>query len=109
MTVLKSLIIFILAAWSEIGGGYLIWQWLKADKPIWYAFIGAILLVIFGFIATCQPGNFGKVYAAYGGIFIAMSVLWGWKIDNIRPDRYDTIGSLLCVIGACIIMYMPRR
>ena len=109
MALIKSFLLFILAGLFEIGGGYLIWQWLKNDKPIWWGIIGGIILVLYGVVATWQTADFGRVYAAYGGIFIIMALIWAWKADNFQPDKWDVIGSLVAVIGACIIIYMPRK
>ena len=109
MALLKSLSVFILAGLCEIGGGYLIWQWLKADKPLWYGIIGGIILALYGVVATWQIADFGRVYAAYGGIFIIMALVWAWKVDGFHPDKWDIIGALVAIIGACIIIYMPRR
>ena len=109
MAIIKSLLIFILAGLCEIGGGYLIWQWLKEDKPYWYGIIGGIILVAYGIAATWQTANFGRVYATYGGIFIVLALLWGWKVDNFKPDKYDILGAAIALIGACIIIYMPRK
>lgn len=104
----KSLAFFILAGLCEIGGGYLVWMWLRDGKSPWYFLIGAIVLILYGIIPTFQPANFGRVYAAYGGIFIVLSILWGWQIDNIAPDRFDVIGGCIALIGVVIIMYWPR-
>jgi small multidrug resistance family-3 protein len=109
MAIIKSLLIFILAGLCEIGGGYLIWQWLKEDKPYWYGVIGGIILVAYGIVATWQTANFGRVYATYGGIFIVLALLWAWKVDNFKPDKYDILGAAIAFIGACIIIYMPRK
>jgi small multidrug resistance family-3 protein len=109
MAIIKSLLIFILAGLCEIGGGYLIWQWLKEDKPYWYGIIGGIILVAYGIVATWQTANFGRVYATYGGIFIVLALLWGWKVDNFKPDKYDILGAAIALIGTCIIIYMPRK
>ncbi|MDB5091367.1 MAG: YnfA family protein [Mucilaginibacter sp.] len=109
MALLKSLSVFILAGLCEIGGGYLIWQWLKADKPLWYGIIGGIILALYGVVATWQIADFGRVYAAYGGIFIIMALVWAWKVDGFHPDKWDIIGALVAIIGACIIIYMPRK
>ncbi len=106
--IIKSIGYFLLAGLCEIGGGYLVWLWLRAGKPISYAFAGSIILVIYGVIPTLQPANFGRVYAAYGGVFIALSILWGWKIDKIIPDRFDIIGGVVALAGVIIIMYWPR-
>ena len=108
MLLLKSIILFIVAGLCEIGGGYLIWLWLREGKAIWFALAGAIILILYGIVPTFQPAHFGRVYAAYGGIFVVLSILWGWKIDQIRPDRFDLIGGFVCLIGVYIIMYWPR-
>jgi small multidrug resistance family-3 protein len=109
MKVFYSIIIFVLAGLCEIGGGYLVWLWLKENKPLWVGVVGGIILVLYGVVATLQTANFGRVYAAYGGIFIVLAVLWGWKIDGITPDRYDVIGGLIALLGMLIIMYAPRN
>src|SRR5262244_1537652 len=105
---MKSIMFFILAGLCEIGGGYLVWLWLRENRSIWYAAAGAIVLVAYGIVPTFQPSHFGRVYAAYGGVFIVMSLLWGWKIDGQRPDRWDVIGITICLIGVLVIMYSPR-
>jgi small multidrug resistance family-3 protein len=108
MEVIKSLALFIVAGLCEISGGYLIWLWFKEDKSIWYGIIGAILLAGYGVVAAYQTASFGRVYATYGGIFIVLSLLWAWKVDNFKPDRYDIIGALVCIIGVLIMFYTPR-
>ncbi|EHJ00828.1 MULTISPECIES: YnfA family protein [unclassified Clostridium] len=110
MEIIKSIFYFILAGIFEIGGGYLVWLWLRDGKSFWYGIAGAVVLILYGIVPTLQPSNvsFGKVYAAYGGIFIALSILWGWKIDNITPDKFDLIGGAIALIGVIIIMYAPR-
>ena len=110
MEMIKSIFYFVLAGIFEIGGGYLVWIWLREGKSIIYAVTGAVALILYGVIPTLQPSNanFGRVYATYGGIFIVLSILWGWKIDNIIPDKFDLIGGTVAVIGAVIIMYAPR-
>jgi small multidrug resistance family-3 protein len=105
---IKSFFYFVAAGLCEIGGGYLVWLCLREGKGIWFAIVGAIILSLYGVIPTLQPANFGRVYAAYGGVFIILSILWGWKIDNIAPDRFDLIGGTVALIGAGIIMYTPR-
>ena len=99
---------FILAGLFEIGGGYLMWLWLREGKALWYGVLGAFILVLYGIVPTLQPANFGRVYAAYGGIFIVLSLLWGWKVDNISPDKFDVIGGFIALAGVLIIMYWPR-
>lgn len=106
--VLTSIALFFLAALVEIGGGYLVWKWLRERKGILFGIIGGIVLFIYGVIPTFQPAHFGRVYAAYGGIFIISSILWGMLIDKKKPDRYEVIGSAVAVMGAVIIFYSPR-
>mgnify|MGYP000889792085 CR=1 FL=1 len=108
MEITKSISIFILAGLCEIGGGYLIWLWLKEDKPVWYGIIGAFILVFYGVVATWQTENFARVYATYGGFFIVMSILWSMKFDKFIPDKYDIIGAIIAIIGVGIIYYAPR-
>ena len=104
----KSLAFFIIAGFFEIGGGYMGWLWLREGKGFEFAILGAIMLILYGIIPTFQPATFGRTYAAYGGIFIALSVLWGWKIDNVVPDQFDIIGACIALVGVFIIMYWPR-
>jgi small multidrug resistance family-3 protein len=106
--ILQSLFLFIFAGLCEIGGGYLIWLWIREGRGIEYAVLGAIILVLYGIIPTLQTSNFGRVYAAYGGIFIVLALLWGWQIDKVVPDRFDIIGAAIALIGVVIIMYWPR-
>lgn len=100
--------LFFLAAVMEIGGGYLIWLWIREKKTIALALLGGIILFVYGIIPTFQPAHFGRVYAAYGGIFIISSIIWGRIVDKKQPDRYEIIGSFVAVIGAIIIFYAPR-
>jgi len=108
MLIAKSLFYFVLAGLCEIGGGYLVWLWLREGKGIGLAVIGAVVLVLYGIIPTLQPANFGRVYAAYGGVFIVLSILWGWQVDKLLPDRFDIIGGIVALAGVVIIMYAPR-
>lgn len=107
--ILKSLAYFLAAGLCEIGGGYLVWLWLRESKSIWCAVAGALILVLYGIIPTLQPAHFGRVYAAYGGVFVVLSILWGWRIDKIMPDRFDLIGGAVALSGVVIIMYWPRN
>jgi small multidrug resistance family-3 protein len=109
MGIIKSLGIFILAGLCEIGGGYLIWLWLKSGKPLLYGMVGGTILILYGVVATLQTASFGRVYAAYGGIFIVTALIWAWKIDGFEPDRWDITGACIALAGVCIIMYMPRK
>ena len=109
MEITRSLFYFLLAGLCEIGGGYLVWLWLREGRSRWLAVAGALVLILYGVIPTLQPANFGRVYAAYGGVFIILSILWGWRVDKVVPDRFDLIGGLIALLGVCIIMYWPRR
>ena len=108
MLIAKSVFFFLIAGLCEVGGGYLMWLWLREGRGIWLAVAGAVVLVLYGIIPTLQPANFGRVYAAYGGVFIALSILWGWQVDRIVPDRFDILGGIIALVGVAVIMYTPR-
>ncbi|MDP3723880.1 MAG: YnfA family protein [Candidatus Omnitrophota bacterium] len=103
-----SLALFILAGLCEIGGGYLMWQWLREHRSLLLGLVGAGVLVLYGVIPTYQAAHFGRVYAAYGGVFVVLSTLWGWGIDRRMPDLWDWVGAGLCLAGVACIMWMPR-
>jgi small multidrug resistance family-3 protein len=106
--ILVTSALFFAAAIAEIGGGYLVWLWIRKKKRLIIGLVGGVILFIYGIIPTLQPANFGRVYAAYGGIFIVFSILWGTLIDKKKPDRYEIIGSFIVLVGAVIIYYSPR-
>ncbi|WP_104109138.1 YnfA family protein [Arthrobacter sp. N199823] len=109
MSIAKTIILFALAAVAEIGGAWLIWQAVREDKAWWWAGLGIIALGAYGFIAAMQAdANFGRVLAAYGGVFIAGSLVWGMIVDKFTPDRWDIIGALVALAGVSIIMFAPR-
>jgi small multidrug resistance family-3 protein len=109
MIVVRSLLLFLLAAFAEIGGAWLIWQGRRENRGLWWIAAGVIALGAYGFVATLQPdANFGRILAAYGGIFVAGSLAWGMVVDKFRPDRWDLIGAAICLIGVAVIMYAPR-
>jgi small multidrug resistance family-3 protein len=108
MPIVASIVLFILAGFCEIGGGYLVWQWWREGANWKIGLIGAVVLVLYGVVPTYQPAHFSRVYAAYGGWFIVLSVLWGLSIDRVVPDRYDLLGVLLCLGGVAVMMYWPR-
>lgn len=104
----KSFALFFVAGLCEIGGGYLVWQWWRNGAPWLIGVLGAVVLLLYGIVPTYQPAHFGRVYAAYGGVFVVLSILWGWAVDHIAADRYDLLGGLICLIGVGVIMYWPR-
>ncbi|MEC2343269.1 YnfA family protein [Paenibacillus barengoltzii] len=107
---LLAILLFIVAGLAEIGGGYLVWLWLRESKPLWYGIAGSLILIVYGLIPTLQKfPNFGRVYAAYGGVFIMLAVLWGWWVDKKTPDLYDWLGAAVCLIGVSIILWAPRH
>ncbi|GIN00211.1 UPF0060 membrane protein [Planomonospora venezuelensis] len=109
MTVVASLALFALAAIAEIGGAWLVWQGIHEDRGWAWAGAGFIALGLFGLVATLQPdAHFGRILAAYGGVFVAGSLAWGMVADGFRPDRYDVGGALICLVGVAVIMYAPR-
>ena len=109
MTIVRSILFFILSGVCEIGGGYLVWIWLKEGKPLYNGIFGFIILALYGAIATLQTANFARSYATYGGVFIVLSLLWAWKVDDFKPDKYDIIGAVLAILGVAVIMYAPRK
>ncbi|SLG57056.1 YnfA family protein [Mycobacteroides abscessus] len=109
MLVAKSILLFTAAAVLEIGGAWLVWQGVREHRGWAWMGLGAIALGAYGSVATLQPdAHFGRILAAYGGIFVAGSLLWGIALDGFRPDRWDVIGALVCLAGVGVIMYMPR-
>ena len=104
------IVLFLTAGIAEIGGGYLIWQWLREGKSAHLGLFGGIALVLYGIVITFQAfPTFGRVYAAYGGVFIILSVLWGWGVDKKMPDLYDWIGALICLVGVSVMLWAPRN
>lgn len=106
---LLSIFYFLLAGIAEIGGGYLVWLYMRDNKSPLYLLAGAIILILYRYNSYISTrGQFWQGLCAYGGVFIALSILWGWLIDGLRPDMYDIIGGLVCLVGVYIIMYAPR-
>jgi small multidrug resistance family-3 protein len=109
MTVAKSVALFILAAIAEIGGAWLIWQGVREHRGFWWIGYGIVALAAYGFVATLQPdAHFGRILAAYGGVFVAGSLAWGMALDGFRPDRWDLTGAAVCLVGVSLIIYAPR-
>jgi small multidrug resistance family-3 protein len=109
MSVLRSIVLFALAALAEIGGAWMVWQGVREHRGLAWIGAGIAALGAYGFVATFQDEpNFGRILAAYGGVFVAGSLVWGVVLDGFRPDRYDIVGALVCLAGVAVIMYAPR-
>lgn len=106
--IITTLGLFFFASLLEIGGGYLVWKWLRYHKGKVFGLIGALILFSYGIVPTFQPANFGRVYAAYGGIFIVSSILWGYWVDKKKPDRFEVLGSIVVLAGVAVMFYLPR-
>ncbi len=107
--ILVSVVFFVLAGLLEIGGGYLVWLWLRDDMSWMLGILGGFVLFAYGVVPTFQPSHFHRIYAAYGGIFIVMALIWGWIFQGIRPDMFDVIGAIISLVGVMIIFYIPRK
>jgi small multidrug resistance family-3 protein len=106
---LRSLLLFAVAAVAEIGGAWLVWQGVREGRGALAIVLGGLALIAYGFVATFQPdSHFGRILAAYGGVFVVGSLAWGYVFDGFRPDRYDLTGAAICLLGVVIIMYAPR-
>ena len=108
-TLFRSIFLFMVAGICEIAGGYMIWTTLKNNQPMWLGLLGGIVLALYGVLATFQAAGFGRTYAAYGGIFVVLSLLWGWLVEKVKPDSYDISGAIIILAGAAIIFYAPRK
>lgn len=109
MDTFRSLGLFVAAAIAEIGGAWLVWQGVREHKGWIWIGGGVVALGLYGFVATLQPdANFGRILAAYGGVFVAGSLLWGVVVDGFKPDKWDVCGALVCLAGVALIMYAPR-
>lgn len=109
MNILRSSVLFVVAALAEIGGAWLVWQAIREGKPWWWAGLGIAALGAYGFVATLQPdAHFGRILAAYGGVFVAGSLVWGVLVDGFRPDGWDVAGAAVCLAGVAVIMFAPR-
>ncbi|MGW2562865.1 YnfA family protein [Streptomyces sp. NPDC001514] len=109
MLIARSAFLFAVAALFEIGGAWLVWQGVREHRGWVWIGAGVLSLGVYGFVATLQPdAHFGRILAAYGGVFVAGSLAWGMAADGYRPDRWDVIGALICLAGMAVIMYAPR-
>lgn len=108
MPELKTLGLFLITALTEIVGCYLPYLWLREGKSIWLLLPAALSLMAFAWLLTLHPTASGRVYAAYGGVYIFSAMMWLWLVDGIRPSTWDVVGSLVAVLGMAIIMFAPR-
>jgi len=109
MIIARSILLFVVAALAEIGGAWLIWQGVREHRGLLWVSAGVIALGLYGFVATLQADpNFGRILAAYGGVFVAGSLAWGMVVEKFRPDRWDIAGAVICLVGVVVIMYAPR-
>lgn len=108
MLELKTVGLFLLTALAEIVGCYLPYLWLREGKSAWLLLPAALSLAIFAWLLSLHPTAAGRVYAAYGGVYIFMAILWLWAIDGIRPTAWDLLGSAVALLGMAIIMFAPR-
>lgn len=109
MSLARSVALFALAAAAEIGGAWLIWQGVREQRGLLWIGAGVVALGLYGFVATLQADpHFGRILAAYGGVFVAGSLAWGVAVDGFRPDRYDIVGATICLVGVAVIIYAPR-
>jgi small multidrug resistance family-3 protein len=107
--VLVSIALFVAAGLCEIGGGWLVWKWRRDDWHWGFFLLGSVILIAYGIIPTLQEQSFGRTYAAYGGFFIILAIMWGWALDGSRPDKWDLIGAAIACAGVALIMFTPRR
>ncbi len=105
MDILRAVLLFVLAGLAEISGAYLVWQWRNEGRPAWFALLGVLVLFLYSFIQTAQSFSFGRAFAAYGGVFIMMAMLWAFWVDGWRPDRFDLIGAGLALMGVAVISW----
>jgi small multidrug resistance family-3 protein len=106
---MPSFILYSAAAIAEIGGCFAFWAWLRLDRSVYWVLPGVISLIVFAVLLTRIDSLFaGRTFAAYGGVYITASVLWLWVVEGQRPDRWDMVGSVICLVGAAIILLGPR-
>jgi small multidrug resistance family-3 protein len=111
ITITETIALFVASGFAEIGGGWLVWKAVryKATTPYWWAILGSLVLILYGFIPTLQPtSDFGRIYAVYGGFYIVLSFLAGWALDGVRPDLGDVVGGLVALSGVLIVLFWPR-
>ncbi|WP_295923609.1 YnfA family protein [uncultured Xanthomonas sp.] len=106
---MKTLLLFVLTAVAEIVGCYLPYLWLREQRSAWLLLPAAGSLAAFVWLLTLHPAASGRVYAAYGGVYVAVALLWLWTVQGMRPTRWDLLGAGLCLAGMAVIMFVPRQ
>ena len=109
MPLLQTTLLFIATALAEIVGCYLPYLWLRQGRSPWLLIPAALSLALFSWLLTLHPTATGRIYAAYGGVYVSVALLWLWRVDGIRPQFADFLGAAFCLIGMAIIMFHPRR
>ena len=105
---MKTLALFLLTALAEIVGCYLPWLWLRKGGSIWLLLPAAASLALFAWLLTLHPTAAGRVYAAYGGVYVTVAIAWLWWVEAVKPTRWDLLGAGLCLLGMAVIMFSPR-
>ncbi|HRN62332.1 MAG TPA: YnfA family protein [Luteimonas sp.] len=105
---MKTLLLFIVTAFAEIIGCYLPWLWLRKGGSAWLLLPAALSLALFAWLLTLHPTASGRVYAAYGGVYVTIAIGWLWLVDQVKPTRWDLLGAMLCLAGMAVIMFSPR-
>lgn len=109
MTLPATLVIYAAAALAEIVGCFAVWAWMRLGASAFWLVPGIISLAAFAWLLTLAPSDFaGRAYAAYGGVYIAASLLWLWLVERQRPDTWDMVGATACILGAAVILFAPR-
>lgn len=108
MNMLRTLLLFAITACAEILGCYLPWLWLKKGASPWLLLPAATSLALFAWLLTLHPDASGRIYAAYGGVYVSVALLWLWWVDGVRPTLWDVGGVALCLAGMAVIMFAPR-
>lgn len=107
---IQTAVVYVLAALAEIAGCFAFWAWLRMGKPVWWLVPGCASLVLFAYLLTLvDTSQAGRAYAAYGGIYITSALVWLWLAEGVRPDRWDMLGAVLCLLGAAVILLAPHR
>jgi small multidrug resistance family-3 protein len=104
----KTVGLFVLAAVAEILGCYLPYLWLRRGQSVWLLVPAAVSLTAFAWLLTLHPSAAGRTYAAYGGVYVAVALLWLWLVDGVSPDKWDLVGVAVTLAGMAIIAFAPR-